>query len=1002
MPKFDEMYNFLFNGLQFLDKKHDEKKRMLLIMQLLYLKLLNDNKTNVYPETVNGFSLKELSIGDVNKNLKSCFSQLHGNQEHGLLFSNHSYQEISKNEIRALLQHLERYSFAISSKDDKDMLNSVLARAVEKLLKDFIELYINRKSIYFLDPLATKMMSSLLFSQANTDIENPSVYDPSAVIGFNLLYAAREMVKRFDLKLDDCHFYGQEEDPWLAEICLLNLLLHGIKSVHIASGDPISAPAFLDKGHLKQFSYVLMNTPPLRKWSHEYAQADPYARFYLGVPGKAYGDQAIFMHALASIASEGRAAIVVNPGILMRDGVEKQVRTMLAESKRLQKVIALPLVSYKAGNSLQSNLLYIENTNNNSSHILLADLEAIKSQNNRLYEEILTIDDWVDILEELARKNQRKFAVNIANQTKYLPANILKADVVSSFPKTTENFASNGIVFGPDVDYNRGPHLGPYTLITGKEATAEDWLWEIDPDKIADYIVVKEYKKLIPMQHLVYSYHDRHLGTVSLDVQAYERGNLLPLKDIAEVFRGVMVGNEKVSSEANYTHLMLNLSDVQDGIINFSTMDKYDFSDNYKKYQKYELQEGDLLVSCRGTQIKIAIFPPHKDKVILSQNFIALRLKSNYFPEYVRLMLESPVGQYYFNSLQAGAATYNFSVKDIEEIQIPNKGYIEQSLLVCKMKGLELFHEHEQYIQKLYYLKNRIGLLKGSGLAEYMKITEELKSADLLNIYASYDNFYSAEELLKNGANPNQPDDIGFTPLMVAAYRDNRKVARLLLDHGADPNVPGPFGRTALFFSQLELNTVGDMLIDAGANTEVQDDWGRTILHYAAINSDVDVYYFQHTGIMGPDNMATQDILGRTPLFYLIANNELATVNNYVELYSDRNERYDFFSEQSTIKDIEGNTPSHILALSSFYDDEFRNCDWILGLITNTQNNDGDTPLHLLVKLHDSWTIRELSYQYEDIWEDQINVPNNDGYTPLQLAELNGDMEIMELLTRQF
>lgn len=583
-----------------------------------------------------------------------------------------------------------------------------------------------------------------------------------------------------------------------------------------------------------------------------------------------------------------------------------------------------------------------------------------------------------------------------------MPANILKADVVSSFPKTTENFASNGIVFGPDVDYNRGPHLSPYTLITGKGATDEDWLWEIDQDKIADYLVVKEYKKLIPMQHLVYSYHDRHLGTVSLDVQAYERGNLLPLKDIAEVFRGVMVGDEKVSSEANYTHLMLNLSDVQDGIINFSTMDKYDFSDNYKKYQKYELQEGDLLVSCRGTQIKIAIFPPSKDKVILSQNFIALRLKSNYFPEYVRLMLESPVGQYYFNSLQAGAATYNFSVKDIEEIQIPNKGYIEQSLLVCKMKGLELFHEHEQYIQKLYYLKNRIGLLKGSGLAEYMKITEELKSADLLNIYASYDNFYSAEELLKNGANPNQPDDIGFTPLMVAAYRDNRKVARLLLDHGADPNVPGPFGRTALFFSQLELNTVGDMLIDAGANTEVQDDWGRTILHYAAINSDVDVYYFQHTGIMGPDNMATQDILGRTPLFYLIANNELATVNNYVELYSDRNERYDFFSEQSTIKDIEGNTPSHILALSSFYDDEFRNCDWILGLITNTQNNDGDTPLHLLVKLHDSWTIRELSYQYEDIWEDQINVPNNDGYTPLQLAELNGDMEIMELLTRQF
>ena len=158
------------------------------------------------------------------------------------------------------------------------------------------------------------------------------------------------------------------------------------------------------------------------------------------------------------------------------------------------------------GNSLQSNLLYIENTDNNSSHILLADLEAIKSQNNRLYEEILTTDDWVEILEELARTNQRIFAVNIANQTKYLPAKILKADLVSpAFPEAAGNFISAGIVCGPDVEYNRGLHLSPYTLITGKGATDEDWLWEIDQDKIADYLVVKEYNKLIPMQHLVYS-----------------------------------------------------------------------------------------------------------------------------------------------------------------------------------------------------------------------------------------------------------------------------------------------------------------------------------------------------------------------------------------------------------------------------------------------------------------------------------------------------------------
>ena len=144
--------------------------------------------------------------------------------------------------------------------------------------------------------------------------------------------------------------------------------------------------------------------------------------------------------------------------------------------------------------------------------------------------------------------------------------------------------------------------------------------------------------------------------------------------------------------------------------------------------------------------------------------------------------------------------------------------------------------------------------------------------------------------------------------------------------------------------------------------------------------------------------MARQDKLGRTPLFYLIANHNFETISSYLEFeYSNWDDRYSFLTEQSTIKDIEGNTPGHILALSNPNDEDLTH-DWLGELISNTQNDNGDTPLHLLVKLHDSSTIRQLSY--EGIGKDQINVPNNDGYTPLQLAELSGDMEIMELLTR--
>lgn len=125
----------------------------------------------------------------------------------------------------------------------------------------------------------------------------------------------------------------------------------------------------------------------------------------------------------------------------------------------------------------------------------------------------------------------------------------------------------------------------------------------------------------------------------------------------------------------------------------------------------------------------------------------------------------------------------------------------------------------------------------------------------------------------------------------------------------------------------------------------------------------------------------------------------LRLLSSYLEFeYSNWDDRYSFLTEQSKIKDIEGNALGHILALSNTIDEDLSIHDWLSELISNVQNKDGDTPLHLLVKLHDSSTIRQLSY--EGIDKDQLNAPNNDGYTPLQLAELSGDMEILELLTR--
>ena len=51
--------------------------------------------------------------------------------------------------------------------------------------------------------------------------------------------------------------------------------------------------------------------------------------------------------------------------------------------------------------------------------------------------------------------------------------------------------------------------------------------------------------------------------------------------------------------------------------------------------------------------------------------------------------------------------------------------------------------------------------------------------------------------LLEAGADPNHPQNGGFTPLHAAAHRDDVELARVLLAHGADPARTTDDGRTA-------------------------------------------------------------------------------------------------------------------------------------------------------------------------------------------------------------
>ena len=208
---------------------------------------------------------------------------------------------------------------------------------------------------------------------------------------------------------------------------------------------------------------------------------------------------------------------------------------------------------------------------------------------------------------------------------------------------------------------------------------------------------------LLPSRYVVKTeFNSSEYGKVKIHLDKLNASK--KLGEIGTFYRGINVTSKNVQ-DSNGKYKIINLADIKDGKLNVDLLPTYSIENN-ARVEAYKVEAGDIIISNKGAT-KICIIPEHEGDVLISQNFIGIRVKSSYNPEYIKEFLESPIGEYLIDSRKTGTAVAMINVKDLKEIPIVEMSLEDQNKIIDEYieKEKRLKKEMEELQHKLENLK---------------------------------------------------------------------------------------------------------------------------------------------------------------------------------------------------------------------------------------------------------------------------------------------------------
>ncbi len=168
------------------------------------------------------------------------------------------------------------------------------------------------------------------------------------------------------------------------------------------------------------------------------------------------------------------------------------------------------------------------------------------------------------------------------------------------------------------------------------------------------------------------------------------------------------------------------------------------------------------------------------------------------------------------------------------DINFQNKSYGKTAIIYASEEGINTPEKHEELMKLLIINGADCRFLENKEKQKYIKYIEGISIPDksdwdkyLLGSAKDHD-FKNVVRALDNGANINVQDDVGNTPLIIAAHGGNKKIVSKLIALGANVNIVNNYNSTALSLSlnngSENIKEIVAELLNAGADYSTLSD----------------------------------------------------------------------------------------------------------------------------------------------------------------------------------